>query len=482
MADANEHFWGRTDDDTFVQLQWDLAWTTVKSNDSGKTGWARVLRSCGGVLRSCGGDVVPEGACRRFHKCAHNPCSARSRASIHGKKFMTFIYGVYGPPIHVQEVAENDVPLGPAPPTSASLHANYIPPPHPFDPQWRASAQMQWLLNPAVAEQSNEIPQWRGNPTVAEQSTFQVILTLARQMATPRAYVGYIFFVLVGLMRKCRPLMWEGAHQIDLLELYAPWACGACTADCAVQGVACCPRAFPSGIVRMLPISEEVSLHECRHFIACHNLEQGLECAGDSIDSFYGRLGLVLLGTVMDGDCGPDVACMMLGIAQTLENRTSLRKEVSDYLLERHACPWMHQLLVVCQELGVEVFENLKMPTVDADVVVDLQESSAMADKASAVADKADKASAVAGKEESAVADLETESSIELLEALKWSTGLKQMDMLCEIAAGLPIWSRTEQILAFRNREVVVQNQDAQQEVSICPVLLEGSRESGTTL
>ena len=149
MADANEHFWGRTDDDTFVQLQWDLAWTTVKSNDSGKTGWARVLRSCGGVLRSCGGDV-PEGACRRFHKCAHNPCSARWSASK---------YGVYGPPIHVQEVAENDVPLGPAPPTSASLHANYIPPPHPFDPQWRASAQMQWLLNPAVAEQSNEIPQ-----------------------------------------------------------------------------------------------------------------------------------------------------------------------------------------------------------------------------------------------------------------------------------------------------------------------------------
>ena len=146
MADTNEPFWGRTDDDTFVQLQWDLAWTTVKSNDSGKTGWARVLRSCGGVLRSCGGDVVPEGACRRFHKCAHNPCSARWSASK---------YGVYGPPIHVQEVAENDVPLGPAPPTSASLHANYIPPPHPFDPQWRASAQMQWLLNPAVAEQSH---------------------------------------------------------------------------------------------------------------------------------------------------------------------------------------------------------------------------------------------------------------------------------------------------------------------------------------
>ena len=44
--------------------------------------------------------------------------------------------------------------------------------------------------------------------------------------------------------------------------------------------------------------------------------------------------------------------------------------------------------------------------------------------------------------------------------------------MLCDIASGLPIWSRTEQILAFRNREVVVQKQVAQEEVSICPTLL----------
>ena len=465
MAGANaEPFWGRTDDAAFLQLQWDLSWTIVKSNDSGKTGWAR-------VIRSCGGDVLG-GACRRFHKCVHNPCTSRWTASK---------YGVYGPPIHVQEVAEKDVPLGPATPTSASLHANYIPPPHPCDP---------WTSDPAVAEKSKEVGV--DAPMSGKEKTFQVVLTLARQMSTPRAYVGYIFFVLVGLVRQCRPLMWEGSNQIDLLEMYAPWACGSCTADCAVQGVTCCPRALPSGIVQMLPISEEVPLHDCRHFIACHALEHGLECAGDSIDSFYGRLGLVLLGTVMDGDCGPDVACMMLGIAQTRENRTSLRKEVSDYLLERHACPWIHQLLVVCQELDVEVFENSKMIIVDADVV-DLErpptadvittgvEISAVADKASAQADEviatgvessavADKASAVADKQ-SAVADLATESHLELLEALKWSTGLKEMDMLCDIASGLPIWSRTEQILAFRNREIVAQKLVAQEQVSICPTL-----------
>ena len=39
-----------------------------------------------------------------------------------------------------------------------------------------------------------------------------------------------------------------------------------------------------------------------RHFVACHELEQALDCEGDSIQAFYGRLGVVLLGTVMDGD------------------------------------------------------------------------------------------------------------------------------------------------------------------------------------
>ena len=42
------------------------------------------------------------------------------------------------------------------------------------------------------------------------------------------------------------------------------------------------------------------------------------------MESFYARLGIVLLGTVMDGECGIDTACMMLGLPQTSANRNAL--------------------------------------------------------------------------------------------------------------------------------------------------------------
>ena len=68
----------------------------------------------------------------------------------------------------------------------------------------------------------------------------------------------------------------------------------------------------------------------------------------------------VLLGTVMDGGCGIDTACMMLGLPQTSANRNALRQEIADYLLDRAERPWLHQLLVVCEELRVEDLEHYR--------------------------------------------------------------------------------------------------------------------------
>ena len=78
------------------------------------------------------------------------------------------------------------------------------------------------------------------------------------------------------------------------------------------------------------------------------------------MDSFYARLGIVILGSVMDGNCGIDTACMMLGLPQTSENRNALRQEIADYLLDRAERPWWHQLLVVCEELRVEDLEHYR--------------------------------------------------------------------------------------------------------------------------
>ena len=53
---------------------------------------------------------------------------------------------------------------------------------------------------------------------------------------------------------------------------------------------------------------------------------------GDSFEGFYSTRGVAVLGTVMDGDCGIDVACQMLGLPQTPAQRVSLREETTELI------------------------------------------------------------------------------------------------------------------------------------------------------
>lgn len=67
--------------------------TAVKRNKDGTTGWARVLETT---------DPAQEvGRSIRVHKCAHNPCNAIHPDSKHG---------LMGPPLHVQEVNDTEMP------------------------------------------------------------------------------------------------------------------------------------------------------------------------------------------------------------------------------------------------------------------------------------------------------------------------------------------------------------------------------------
>ena len=217
----------KTDDGQFLELQWDETWATVASNANGSSGWARVLRSSGGTLS--------EGACRRVHKCARNPCTARWPASK---------YGLMGAPIHVQEVSSAEATFGPAPPAGAALHAGHIPPPIAApSPQLRIKATCGLE---------------RGSGNLHE-----IIFQLGREIRTTRAYVGYSFFVLLALARSCRPFVWEGSNRVDLVGSYTPWAVDTAVAECAVDGIACCMRSLPDGRVEMVEVSEDHPLHEC---------------------------------------------------------------------------------------------------------------------------------------------------------------------------------------------------------------------------
>ena len=122
--------------------------------------------------------------------------------------------------------------------------------------------------------------------------------------------------------------MWEGDQRVDLLEAYAPWATERCTRKCVVDGVCCCLEpAVAGGNVSLMPVSETHPLHLCAHFAAAVYMAEPVHQSGHSLDGFYSGLGLAVLGTVMNGDCGIDVACQMLQLPQTPAQIAALREE-----------------------------------------------------------------------------------------------------------------------------------------------------------
>ena len=56
----------------------------------------------------------------------------------------------------------------------------------------------------------------------AGQTIEAALLALARAIRKPNNYVGYSAFILMGLLMKSQPCVWEGSTFIDLLEVFAP--------------------------------------------------------------------------------------------------------------------------------------------------------------------------------------------------------------------------------------------------------------------
>jgi hypothetical protein len=79
------------------------------------------------------------------------------------------------------------------------------------------------------------------------------------------------------------------------------------------------------------------------------------------------------------------------------------------------------------------------------------EQKSAVAEEALAVERKDNK--------DPAVADASLESSVESMEALKWSTGLTDTGIIHGLLATLPEWSIKQQILAYRARDRVEKKQ-----------------------
>ena len=193
------------------------------------------------------------------------------------------------------------------------------------------------------------------SPAVAARHTVEAtLLDLARTIRTPKAYVGYSAFILMGLLKRCRPCVWEGSTLIDLLAVFAPSASRGCDQQpLSITAILCTLKQHGCAVtLDFEPISGDYPLCTTTHFVAGLMIPEPTDPPMNrTFEAIYASLGVAVLTTNLDGDCGLDVMTMMLGLPHTPGARQDLRTELSDYLSERIREPWLQDIMVVCQEL-----------------------------------------------------------------------------------------------------------------------------------
>ena len=215
-----------------------------------------------------------------------------------------------------------------APPTPPALPGG--PARQPLQPL-SAAAPRPAAPDAAVAAQAGA----EGAPLaqLSHSRVLHKLLQPARDIRRPRTYIGYRALVCSALARGCRPFVWEGESRADLIAVHAPWAMEVCTAECVVDAVVC--RMVPAvagGHADTVRVSEMYPLSDCNHFFAAVPMGDVLPWGGDSIEAFYSSMGMALLGTIVDGYCGIDVACQMLGLPQTVAQRALVREDLGPCL------------------------------------------------------------------------------------------------------------------------------------------------------
>ena len=318
----------------------------------------------------------------------------------------------------------------PAVPASAALQ-----PGHPAPPQATGTPQLPRTAGTAAAGRSEgaagSSEAAAGSSEVAAAGSSEAehaeakmlvdLLTVARGIRNPRQYVGYSFFAVLALAYECRPCAWEGSSRVDLVAEYAPWAVPRCTGACAVDAVCCCMvPAVAGGHASMVQVCEAFPLNECTHFVAAAPMEGAMADGGQAIEGFYSALGLAVLGTVMDGDCGIDVACQMLSLPQTEIRRAALREEISDYMIARVQAPWMQDLMAALQEINAD---DVKLSRSGGEAPMAGREGQ-LAEPPAAPADEGPK--------------LDAEGHTLTLKAIAWATGFDDHALLESLAASLP--------------------------------------------
>ena len=147
------------------------------------------------------------------------------------------------------------------------------------------------------------------NPEIAVQIT-----AFVQELSGSRRYIGVFAFLLLALSRRMRIWVWQGAQRQEIVEEYAPWALDFMVTDAPFEAIAC--QSTDKGL---LPLDVG---SETNHWVGCVKAELGAGLdsaeeagsdAGAMFHAVYLSLSRVVVPTVMDGDCGFDVMCLMAG-------------------------------------------------------------------------------------------------------------------------------------------------------------------------
>ena len=493
-------------------FKWEPGWGRLTRNHAGSTGFATILQSSN-ASRTIG-------QLSRIHLCSHRPCRANWEASK---------YGYHEVPLHLQPVeapavppavaessgqAESSVPSAVAgsfvpsavavspgeagSPVPSAVAGSFVPPPAvppplpppceppnvaavlessggPQTPAAPQGAVLQSLKAPAPASpidmdvSDDDVVMTSATPAAsavkAQEKIYALLLALARSIRKPKSYVGYSAFILMGLLKKRRPCAWEGPQFIDLIQVFAPWACDRCSQDCAAHAIPCAVISQPDGSCILAPISEQHPLQTCGHFVGgCRVPVTAVADNTHKFKALYASIGIAPVPSVVDGDCGLDVMNMMLEQPGSFDARRRLRLEISDYLLDRIREPWLHDLMVACQELPGELVTKARSAWsagFEAPAVVAPARVEAPAVAAPAVAEIS---------EEPETSLMLAKPDEETYAAMRWASKLGNDQHVLSLIRSLPSEVIDEQLQLYRHRE----DTPAVAETNLKPIVISG--------
>ena len=233
------------------------------------------------------------------------------------------------------KLAEKSQVAPPPPPAPKSTMAEVVPPPGRATLLPMPSATpCQPVAAPVVAQkQTVETPAVAGSEDVDDEVVAATVLENAevaaemnkfiKELQAPCKYVGISAFLIFVLRYRLRVCVWYGTRCEDLLSAYAPWPSDVITHKALFQAVCCKYRGDGS-----LDFIWDNPQHT-NHWVASIPIGSGdYHSHGDGesevTDTFYGiylSLSIRIVTTVLDGDCGLDVMCLMLGWKRCKQNR-----------------------------------------------------------------------------------------------------------------------------------------------------------------